>query len=85
VLRNLSPKMHAEIRALVEAAKRTGTVIQIYAEADHIRRANIVENIALEDVVEALIAGAAKGPGYVADPEEASEALLGNDDPHKWH
>lgn len=77
-MRTLSPKIHSEISALVEAASQTGMLVRIYAEAEKIRRANIAENIALEDIANELIRRSADGPGYEADPSEAQDAFLGN-------
>ena len=75
--RELSAKVQAEISAVVESAVKAGTLVRVYAEADKIRQAHIVENIALEDIVEAIIARSADGPGYEADPKDALAALLG--------
>lgn len=51
--------------------------MRVYAGADQIRQSNIADNIALEDIVEAIIARSADGPGYEADPKDALGALLG--------
>ena len=40
------------------------------------RQANIADNVALEEIVEALIRKAAGGFGYHSDPYEARAALL---------
>jgi hypothetical protein len=39
--------------------------------------AHIAENIALEDIVQALIERSAEGPGCEVDPDDARDALLG--------
>src|SRR5215208_2387744 len=54
-MRALTPKVLSEIDAAVAAAKRTGSLIRIYAEAEKIRRSNLADNIALEDIVEELM------------------------------
>ena len=77
MLRELSPKVQADVAAAVSAAAEAGKILNVYAEADLIRRANLAENIALEDIVDALIAGSADGPGCLIDPGEAMDALMG--------
>jgi hypothetical protein len=54
-MRPLTQKILAEIDAVVDLAKRSRTIVQIYAEAENIRRANFTANIALEDIVDALL------------------------------
>jgi hypothetical protein len=73
----LSSKIHAAIRAVVAAAAKQGKLVQVYGEAEKIRRANIGDNVALEDIVEALIARSSDGPGYESNPGDALAALLG--------
>jgi hypothetical protein len=73
----LSPKILSEIGAVVEAAAKANVLVQVYAEAEKIRQANIAENIALEDIVQEIIIRSADGPGYEADPNDAAAALLG--------
>jgi hypothetical protein len=79
MLRLLSSKVHAEIAAVVEEAKKARALIHVYAEAEKIRKANLTENIALEDIAEELIKRAGDGPGYEADPLEALQSLLGSE------
>jgi hypothetical protein len=73
----LPRKMRIAISAIVAAAAKQGQLVQVYAEAEKIRRAHIAENVALEEIVEALIHKSAGGPGYHSDPSEARAALLG--------
>ena len=73
----LSRKMRTAISAVVATAAEHGQLVQVYAEAEKIRRANIEDNVALEEIVEALINKSAAGPGYHSDPYEARAALLG--------
>jgi hypothetical protein len=73
----LSRKIRTAISAVVAAAAKQGQLVQVYVEAEKIRRANIADNVALEDIVEALINKSAAGPGYESDPGEATAALLG--------
>jgi hypothetical protein len=80
VIRILSPKVQAEISALIEAATKAGSLVRVYGEAEKIRQANITDNLALEDIVEEIIARSAAGPGYEADPADAVSALLGSDE-----
>ena len=77
LMRNLSEKMQAEILAVVEASKRSGTAVSVYAASETIRKANISDNIALEDIVEEMIARCKDGPSYEENPYDALEALLG--------
>jgi hypothetical protein len=70
----LSRKMRTAISAVVAAAAKQGQLVQVYAEAEKIRRANIADNVALEEIVEALINKSAGGPGYHSDPDEARAA-----------
>jgi hypothetical protein len=77
MVRILSRKVHDDISAVVEAATKTRNLVQVYAEAEKIRQANLDENIALEDIVQEIMNRSAHGPGYVADPDDAMNALLG--------
>src|SRR5687767_5271375 len=72
----LSPKMVVEIQAVVDAANKSARSIRVYAEADRIRQANMADNIALEDIVDAItrLAGSFR---CTADPNDARDALLG--------
>ena len=73
----LSAKIRAAITAAVAAAAKQRELVQVYVEAEKIRRANIADNVALEDIVEALILQSANGPGYHSDPGDALAAMLG--------
>jgi hypothetical protein len=73
----LPAKISTAITAAVAAAARQGELVQVYIEAEKIRRANIADNVALEDIVEALIVQSANGPGYHSDPGDALAAMLG--------
>ena len=73
----LSRKIRTAISAVVAAAAKQGQLVQVYVEAEKIRRANVADNVALEDIVEALITKSAAGPGYESDPGGATAALLG--------
>jgi hypothetical protein len=77
-MRTLTPKVLSEIDAAVAAARRTGSLIRIYAEAENIRRSNLADNIALEDIVEELMIQCACGQGFELDPYEALESLIGD-------
>jgi hypothetical protein len=77
-MRALTPKVLSEIDAAVAAAKRTGSLIRIYAEAEKIRRSNLADNIALEDIVEELMIQCACGPGFELDPYEAWDSRIGD-------
>jgi hypothetical protein len=74
---SLSAKIRAAITAAVAAAAKQGELVQVYVEAEKIRRANIADNVALEDIVEPLILQSANGPGYHSDPGDALAAMLG--------
>jgi hypothetical protein len=74
----LSSKIRAEIAVVIAAAAKSGELVRAYFEAEKIRQANIVDNIALEDIVEAIIELSAGGPGYEADPSDARGAMLGS-------
>jgi hypothetical protein len=73
----LSRKMRMAISAVVTAAAKQRQLVQVYAEAEKIRLANLADNVALEEIVEALIQKSAGGIGYHSDPDEARAALLG--------
>ncbi|MGH6874284.1 MAG: hypothetical protein ACREDW_04665 [Aestuariivirgaceae bacterium] len=73
----LSPKICLAIGAVVKAAASARVLVQVYAEAEKIRQANLADNIALEDIVEELIRQSSPGPGWAADPLEAAAAILG--------
>jgi hypothetical protein len=73
----LSRKMRTAISAVVATAAKQRQLVQVYAEAEKIRRANIADNVALEEIVEALICKSAGGFGYHSDPSEAWAALMG--------
>ena len=84
-MRALTPKVLSEIDAAVAEARRTGSLIRIYAEAENIRRSNLADNIALEDIVEELMIQCACGPGFELDPYEAHDSLLGDKEPsRRW-
>ena len=53
---------------------RRGALVQVYAEAERINRANFRDNLALEDIAEEIMIQAAQGPGFEADPLEARSA-----------
>lgn len=76
-MKALTPKMHAEITAVVSAARKTKSLVRVYAEAERIRQANLEENIALEDIVNELMELSAHGPGFESDPSDARSALMG--------
>jgi hypothetical protein len=73
----LSKKMRTAISAVVATAAKQRHLVQVYAEAEKIRQANIADNVALEEIVEALIHKSAGGLGYHSDPSEAWAALMG--------
>jgi hypothetical protein len=73
----LSSKIRSEISAVVAAAAKSSELIRLYFEAEKIRRANIADNVALEDIVDAIIKQSNGGPGYEADPRDAHAAMLG--------
>jgi hypothetical protein len=73
----LPAKMQAEITAVVAAAAKKGVLVRAYFEAEKIRQAHIADNVALEDIVEAIIVQSTNGPGYESDPSDALAALLG--------
>jgi hypothetical protein len=73
----LSRKMRMAISAVVAAAAEQRQLVQVYAEAEKIRQANLADNVALEEIVEALIKKSSGGLGYHSDPSEARAALLG--------
>jgi hypothetical protein len=75
--KQLPQKVLKEITTIKLSAKRAQALIQVYAEAEIIRVANIEANIALEDIVQALIDHSANGPGCEVNPDEARDALLG--------
>jgi len=79
-MRPLTQKILAEIDAVVDLAKRSRTIVQIYAEAENIRRANFTANIALEDIVDALLLRSVDGPGFELNPYEARDSLIGDAD-----
>jgi hypothetical protein len=81
LMRKLSEKMQAEILAVVAASTRASSAVRVYAESETIRRANLADNIALEDIVEEMIARSKDGPGYEENPYDAVDALLGNPPP----
>jgi hypothetical protein len=73
----LSRNIRTAISAVVATAAKQRQVVQVYAEAEKIRQANLADNVALEEIVEALVKKAAGGVGYHSDPDEARAALLG--------
>ena len=79
MVRPFSQKVQAEIDATVKSAAEAGRLVRVYFEAERIRRANIQENLALEDVLEEIMRRAADGPGYEADAREAHSSLMGED------
>ena len=74
--RPFTGKMQAEMLSVLNAATASGTVLHVYAEAERIRRNNLSDNVALEDIVDALIR-AKNGLACCLEPEEAADALLG--------
>jgi hypothetical protein len=83
-MRALAPKVLSEIDAAVAAARRMGSLIRIYAEAENIRRSNLADNIAFEDIVEELMIQCACGPGFELDPYEALDSLMGDKQISHW-
>jgi len=75
--RPLPAKILDQIATVVSSAQQAQVLIRVYAEAEIIRGANIEENIALEDIVQALIDHSAKGPGCDNDPDDARATLIG--------
>jgi hypothetical protein len=75
--KQLPGKIQNEIASVVSSAKDAQVLVQVYAEAETIRLANVEENIALEDIVEAIIDQSIDGPGCEVNPDQAREALLG--------
>ena len=75
--KQLPGKIQKEIASVVSSAKHAQVRVQVYAEAETIRLANVEENIALEDIVQAIIDQSTGGPGCEVDPDQAREALLG--------
>jgi hypothetical protein len=73
----LSRNIRTAISAVVATAAKQRQLVQVYAEAEKIRQANLADNVALEEIVEALVKKAAGGVGYHSDPDEARAALLG--------
>jgi hypothetical protein len=69
--------MQAEMLSVVKAATASGEVLHVYAEAERIRRNNLSDNLALEDIVDALMSATTEGLAYCFDPGEAADALLG--------
>lgn len=83
-MKALTPKIHADIAAVLRAARRSKNLVRVYAEAERIRQANLEENIALEDIVNEIMQQSAKGPGFEADPNDARSAILGSRDQHAF-
>jgi hypothetical protein len=79
--KQLSSKVLNEIAVVVSKAAQARVLIRVYAEADAIRLANLNENIALEDIVQAIIERSAGGLGCEVDPDHARDALLGLESP----
>ena len=75
--KQLPAKILSEIASVVLSAGRAQVLIQVYAEAETIRLANVDDNIALEDIVQAIIDQSAGGPGCEVNPDEARDALMG--------
>jgi hypothetical protein len=76
-MRVLSRKMRMAISDVVATAAQQRQLVPVYAEAEKIRLANLADNVALEEIVEALIKKASGSVGYHSDPDEARAALLG--------
>jgi hypothetical protein len=77
VLSSVSTKVQNEVRAVVDLAATSGRKVHVYAEAEQIRQANLADNIALEDIVQAFLNCLSGSPGSILNPEEARNALLG--------
>jgi hypothetical protein len=76
-VRPLTPKIHAEIGAVLETALKTRNLVRVYAEAEQIRQANLKDNVALEDIVSEIMRLSVHGLGFEANPADARDALLG--------
>jgi hypothetical protein len=77
MLKSLPAKVQREIITAISKAAQAQVLIRVYAEADAIRLANISDNIALEDIVQAIIDQSTGGPGCEINPDDARDALLG--------
>jgi len=77
MLKSLPAKVQREISTVISKAAQAQVLIRVYAEADAIRLANISDNIALEDIVQAIIDESTAGPGCEINPDDARDALLG--------
>ena len=54
----------------------TGKLVSVYGEAERIRRRNPEENVALEDIVEEIMAQCRDAPGFEPNLFEARGALM---------
>jgi hypothetical protein len=75
--KQLPAKIVDQIATVVKSAVHQQVLIRVYAQAEAIRLANIEENIALEDIVQAIIDGSGESLGCEVNPDEARDALLG--------
>ena len=75
---NLPTHILFQIDALRCRAIEMGKLVSVYREAETIRRGNPNDNVALEDIVEAIMAHCRDAPGFELNFCEAQGALMGS-------
>ena len=78
MLKLLPAKLLLEIGALRNIAIWSSTLVNVYCEADRLRRCYPDDNIALEDIVEEILEHCHDGPGFELDVYEAQSAIMGS-------
>jgi hypothetical protein len=72
----LPKKVLIDIDAAIDAAAKEKLLLRVYAVAEVIRRKHASENIALEDIAEAVMSRSAKGTAFEVDISDAASAVL---------
>ena len=76
MLTSLPTNVLIDIDAVIEAAAREKRFLRVYAVAEIIRQKHASENIALEDIAEAVMSRSAKGTAFEVDISDAASAVF---------
>lgn len=77
-MKHLPARILFEIGLLRSRVIQAGQLVSVYGEAERIRHGGPNENVALEDIVEEIMAQCSDAPGFEIDVNEAWTSLMGS-------
>ena len=75
-MKSLPPRILVEIGVLRTRAIDTRELVNVYGEAERIRRGGLDENVALEDIADEIREQCRDAPGFEIDVFEAQSSFM---------